>query len=94
MRARVNIVPLAAGGFTQASMKTQILHERITELAGENTRWTDLQRSGLLDNQTGVTSITARDPDFSNFVVGKSIYLPIPQSDITLDPALKQNPGW
>ena len=94
VRARVNVMPLDATGFTQATMKTQILHERVTELAGENTRWTDLQRSGLLDNQAGVTSITKRDSDFSNFVVGKSIYLPIPQSDITLDPALKQNPGW
>ena len=94
VRARVDIAPLAATGFTQATMKTQILHERVTELAGENTRWTDLQRSGLLDTQAGVASITARDSDFSNFVVGKSIYLPLPQSDITLDPALKQNPGW
>ena len=94
VRARVHIPLLDAAGFTQATMKTQILHERVTELAGENTRWTDLQRSGLLDTQAGVTSITARDQDFTNFVVGKSIYLPIPQSDITLDPALKQNPGW
>lgn len=94
VRARVNVVPLAATGFTQATMKTQILHERVTELAGENTRWTDLQRSGLLDTPAGVSTITPRDQDFVNFVVGKSIYLPIPQSDITLDPNLKQNPGW
>ena len=66
----------------------------MTELAGENTRWTDLQRSGLLDSQAGVASIAARDQDFANFVVGKSIYLPIPQADISLDPSLKQNPGW
>ena len=93
VRARVNLTPLA-GTFTQAQMKTQLLHERVTELAGENTRWTDLQRSGLLDNQAGVSSITPRDPDFVNYVVGKSLYLPIPQADISLDPNLKQNPGW
>lgn len=93
-RPSVNLSPLAVGTYDQASLRTRLLHERVTELCGENTRWTDLQRSGLLDTQAGVTSITARDPDFSNFVVGKSIYLPIPQSDITLDPALKQNPGW
>lgn len=93
VRARVSLAPLTAS-FTQAAMKDQILHERITELAGENTRWTDLQRSGLLDTQAGVSSVTARDPDFANFQVGKSLYLPIPQSEITLDPNLKQNPGW
>lgn len=93
-RPSVNLSPLAVGTYDQAGLRTRLLHERVTELCGENTRWTDLQRSGLLDTQAGVTSITARDPDFSNFVVGKSIYLPIPQSDITLDPALKQNPGW
>lgn len=93
VRARVNVTPLT-GSFDKAAMKEQILHERNVELAGENTRWTDLQRSGLLDTQAGVASITARDPDFANFVVGKSIYLPLPQADITLDPNLKQNPGW
>ena len=93
VRARVNLAPLT-GSYSQAEMKKQILHERVTELAGENTRWTDLQRSGLLDDQAGVSSIAARDPDFANFVVGKSFYLPLPQADITLDPNLKQNPGW
>ena len=93
VRARVKLAPLT-GSYTQADMKKQILHERVTELAGENTRWTDLQRSGLLDDQAGVNSITARDSDFANFVVGKSIYLPIPRTDVVLDPNLKQNPGW
>ena len=93
-RPSVSLAPLAVGAFDQASLRTRLLHERMTELCGENTRWTDLQRSGLLDTQAGVNSIAARDPDFVNFVVGKSIYLPIPQSDISLDPALKQNPGY
>ena len=93
-RPSVNLTPLAAGAFTQASLRTQLLHERVTELCGENTRWPDLQRSGLLDSQAGVSSIAARDPDYANFVVGKSFYLPIPLSEISLDPTLKQNPGY
>ncbi|WP_071892720.1 RagB/SusD family nutrient uptake outer membrane protein [Hymenobacter sp. PAMC 26628] len=94
VRARVGLTPLVAGTFTQATMKTQLLHERNTELCGENTRWPDLQRSGLLDTQAGVNSIAERDPDYINYVIGKSLYLPIPQADISLDPALKQNPGY
>ncbi|NML65416.1 RagB/SusD family nutrient uptake outer membrane protein [Hymenobacter sp. RP-2-7] len=94
VRARVNLAPLAVGTYDQAGLRTRLLHERVTELCGENTRWTDLQRSGLLDSQAGVSSIAARDPDFVNFVVGKNMYLPIPLSETSLDPALKQNPGY
>lgn len=94
VRARVSLAPLSVAAFTQVTLRTRLMHERVTELAGENTRWTDLQRSGLLDNATGVSSIAVRDPDFINFTVGKSMYLPIPQADISLDPALTQNPGY
>ena len=94
VRARVNLAPLVAGAYDQASLKTRLMHERVTELCGESTRWPDLQRSGLLDNQDGVNSVSARDPDFINFKIGKNLYLPLPQNDISLDPALKQNPGY
>ena len=94
VRARVNLAPLSAADYTQATLRTRLMHERVTELCGENTRWPDLQRSGLLDTQAGVNSIAARDPDFVNFVVGKSMYLPLPLSETSLDPALKQNPGY
>lgn len=93
VRARVNVVPLA-GGQSQAQMKDQILHERLVELGGENTRFNDLARSGLFDTQAGVNLLTARDPDFANFVVGKSQFLPIPRTDVVIDSELKQNPGW
>ena len=51
-------------------------------------------RWGLLDDQAGLNYLTAKDPDFTNFVLGKSKLLPIPQTDIDLDPTIKQNPGY
>ncbi|GAB2463173.1 membrane protein [Hymenobacter qilianensis] len=93
VRTRSGIVPLT-GSFSQAQMKTQILHERATELAGEGVRFFDLTRSGLLDNQAGVDQIKTRDQDFLNFVPGKSALLPLPRTDLDIDKNIKQNPGW
>ncbi|MGI4835979.1 MAG: RagB/SusD family nutrient uptake outer membrane protein [Janthinobacterium lividum] len=94
-RTSVDIPPLTAT-FTQAGMRTQIMHERVCEMAGEGTRWLDLKRWGMLSTQAGVDAlkVPSHDPDFINYVIGKSEYLPITRTDLTADPKLKQNPGY
>ncbi|MVN77529.1 RagB/SusD family nutrient uptake outer membrane protein [Hymenobacter sp. HMF4947] len=94
-RPSVNITPLT-GSFSQAQMRTQIMHERVCELAGEGTRWLDLNRWGLLSTQASLDVLKApnHDPDFINFVIGKSELYPITRTDLTADPNLKQNPGY
>lgn len=94
VRQRVGLAPLVAGNFTQNSLRLQMRNERARELAGEGQRWYDIIRWGLLDNQTGIDDLKTRDVDFGNFVLGKSKLLPIPQSDIDIDPNVKQNPGY
>ena len=93
VRARATMPPLSAVAFTQATMRTQIMHERVTELTGEGTRWFDLKRWNYFNDQAGVNSITAHDVDFSSFMVGKSGLLPLPQTEIDLA-KLTQNPNW
>jgi len=95
VRARVQLAPLA-NNFSQGQLRTQLMHERICELAGEGTRWSDLKRWGLLSTPASVSMLAAsnHDPDFINFVIGKSEYLPIPRTDLTADQNLKQNPGY
>ena len=93
VRRRATLAPLAVGSFDQASLRTQLMHERVTELTGEGLRWFDLKRWGLLDNQQGLDMLRAHDTDFNNFVIGKSGLLPILQRDIDLA-GLQQNPGW
>jgi len=65
--------------------------ERALELPLECIRWIDLKRWGLLYSQTGIDELKSRDPDFNNFVLGKSHRLPIPQSDVDNNPGLTQN---
>ena len=70
-----------------------IMNERFIELAGEGQRWFDLRRwqmQGL---------ITLNNAFFSSnvamaFDVTKHIYMPIPNSELDVNPNMKQNPGY
>ena len=64
--------------------------ERGLELAMECVRWIDLKRWGI-NNQTTLTELQGRDADFNNFVIGKSIRMPIPQIEVDNNPNLEQN---
>jgi hypothetical protein len=91
VRQRAGLLPLtlAKPGLNQTQFLDQLKHERVTELAGEAWRFADLQRWGDLS-----PALASRDPEFTNFVVGKHEYYPIPQSDIDLNPNLTQNPKY
>lgn len=99
VRQRAGLAPLAAGNFNTETLRAQIMHERVTELTGEGWRWFDLKRWGVVDPQAGIDQAAAlaaartRDPDFNNFVIGKSRLLPILQTDVDLA-GYTQNPGW
>jgi hypothetical protein len=93
VRSRAGLAPLVAGSFTQATLRTQIMHERVTELAGEGQRWFDLKRWNLLESQAGLDQLKARDTDFNSFRLDRSRLLPIPQSEVDLA-RYQQNPGW
>jgi hypothetical protein len=83
VRQRAGLRTLADAGMgtlSKEQMRSQLMHERATELAGENVRWNDLNRWGLLDNPAGVEMLQTRDPDFNTFQIGKSKYLPLPRT--------------
>jgi starch-binding outer membrane protein, SusD/RagB family len=67
--------------------------ERGLELSLECIRWIDLKRWGLND-QTTINELKSRDADFNNFIIGKSVRMPIPQSEVDNNPNLKQNPDY
>ncbi|TGE22394.1 RagB/SusD family nutrient uptake outer membrane protein [Hymenobacter aquaticus] len=92
VRQRAGLAPLPTT-LTKEALRTQLMHERVTELTGEGVRWFDLQRWGLLADAASVNLLKARDPDFGNFVVGKSRLLPLLQSEVDLN-RLQQNPQW
>jgi starch-binding outer membrane protein, SusD/RagB family len=91
VRQRVGLAKLSVvkPNLSQTQFLIQLKHERITELSGEGHRWEDLVRWGDVGPQLAV-----RDPGFANFIIGKHELLPIPQSDIDINPNLRQNPGY
>ena len=96
MRQRAGLLPLSVArpGLSQVQFQAQLEHERITELSGESVRWNDLARWGYFDNATKLNELKARDPEFNNFIIGRNKYMPIPQSEIDINPNLKQNALW
>jgi len=92
-RPSVNLTPLT-GTYTQATMRQQLRHERITELAGEGMRWSDLVRYQSFKTPEGLSELRARDADFNNFISPRNELLPIPQTEIDIDKNLRQNPGF
>ncbi|HUH47370.1 MAG TPA: RagB/SusD family nutrient uptake outer membrane protein, partial [Arenibacter sp.] len=84
-----------------------ILHERRIEFAFENKRWHDLVRTGRAEAVMNAFGIKVKDnpqdyyypegsqPFPSSFQVSVDDYLyPIPENERTLNPELKQNPGY
>jgi starch-binding outer membrane protein, SusD/RagB family len=87
VRARVSLPALAAG-LTQAQMRDAILRERMFEFGLEGQRLFDLMRHGQL-----TATLVSRDPEFGTFAAGRDL-LPIPQTELNLNPNISQNPGY
>lgn len=91
VRERVDLAPLSVAkpGLDQAGMRAQIAHEQLLELGYEGERWLYLARHDMLG-----TELQAHDDEFRFFEPGKSELLPIPQSEVDMNPNVQQNPGW
>jgi len=98
VRERANMPKLTVNHAASTSSKEAFLKrlqmERVLELATEGHRWADIKRWGLLDNETGINELKARDPDFENFVIGRHKRLPIPSDEDNNNPNVKQNPNY
>ncbi|HEX2780385.1 MAG TPA: RagB/SusD family nutrient uptake outer membrane protein [Gemmatimonadaceae bacterium] len=80
----------SVGVTAQAALRDSIRTERRREFVFEGNRWFDLQRWGTLD-----AAIRAKQAERGYAVIGvPSIYYPIPQSELDINPNLTQNPGW
>jgi hypothetical protein len=89
-RAGLEKLSVVKPGLSKDQFLTQLMHERITELTGEDVRWFDLARWGYFDDQAKINELKARDPEFNNFDITKHKWLPIPQSEIDINPNLDQ----
>jgi starch-binding outer membrane protein, SusD/RagB family len=96
VRARANMAALTdiKPGMDKNGFFEQIKHERVVELCGESTRWSDLMRWGYFDDIDKIEEMITRDPDFNNYVFGRHKYLPIPQLELDANENLVQNPDY
>ncbi|MFK7903922.1 MAG: RagB/SusD family nutrient uptake outer membrane protein, partial [Chitinophagales bacterium] len=84
-------------GLDQAAMKQAIIEERVLELSGESHRFFDLVRWGLADDYMGATSLHGDHPKSlsgGTFQTGKHEYIWIPDSELSANANLSQNPGY
>ena len=96
VRQRAGLAKLAdtKPGMNKEDFLKQLMHERVMELTGEDVRWGDLARWGYFDNEQKLAELKARDFEFDNFKIGRNKFLPIPQSEIDINPNLVQNADY
>ena len=70
-------------------MREAIEHEFLMEFGWENKRLPYLKRHDMY-----TAALVAHDPDFAFFESPRSELLPVPQTEVDLNPQVQQNPGW
>ena len=86
VRARAGMPPLV--GLSQGQFRDAVRQERSWELAFESKRLFDLKRWGLYAQVIGA------DPVSKTGWKATNLWAAIPQHEIDVNPALKQNPGY
>jgi len=76
---------------SQVGLRDAIDLERRLELVGEGHRWFDLLRTGTV---LTVMNKWFKDNNILITIDQHNLLMPIPQSQINTDPAIKQNPGY
>ncbi|PKK35042.1 hypothetical protein BWI96_19145 [Siphonobacter sp. SORGH_AS_0500] len=89
IRTRAGLAATSAS--TQTELREAIALERQLELVGEGHRWFDLIRTG--------TALTVMNQWFKannilTTLTSNNLLMPIPQSQVDTDPAIKQNEGY
>jgi hypothetical protein len=95
VRTRVNLPDLSSSVTSSATaMADAVLNERRLELAFEGHRWFDLVRNGKAFDV--LNTLNSRDPGRLPMdpVTEFTILLPLPQSQIDINPNMVQNPGY
>ncbi|ALJ06505.1 hypothetical protein APS56_15780 [Pseudalgibacter alginicilyticus] len=91
VRDRAGLPPLS--GLSQDEFRDKVILERRLELALEGQRWFDLITLGIADEV--INGIQEESVDIVRaFTPGRSELFPIPQTEISLNPNLTQNPGY
>jgi len=91
-RAKLPDLAIVKPGMSQQQMRDQIAHERALEFSIESIRINDIIRWGWLYDAAKLAELKSHDPDFNTWIPGKE-YLPIPLSELNINPNLLRNPA-
>lgn len=86
VRKRAGLANLPTTATTKDAFVDLLLQERAQELCAEGHRWYDLLRTGRQKQRQQTV--------YNRTVTDQYLLLPIPQSEILLNPNLTQNPGY
>lgn len=89
IRNRAGLTNTAAT--SQTALRDAIAQERRLELIGEGHRWFDLLRTGTAIQ---VMNQWFKDNNILTTIDQHNLLMPVPQSQVNTDPAIKQNPGY
>lgn len=92
----LNSGPAVLAVTSKAQLFDRIVHERKVELAGEGHQFSDVRRWGIAKAQLDGTVIRNLfgEPHFVRKFNDRDYLWPIPRTDIEMNAALTQNPGW
>lgn len=93
VRDRVNMPDREAefAAMSQSELREQIEREQLLEMGAENVRILYLLRHNLFE--TELDELIAHDPEFQNYQEGREL-LPIPATEVNMNPNVDQNAGW
>lgn len=95
IRARVHMPNVNQSLYgSQSTLRDFIRHERRIELAFEGNRYDDLIRWRTAEQVMLKVKLPGNSPPPINFDPSKNYLFPLPQNDLTINPLLKQNPGY
>ncbi|HEX2080448.1 MAG TPA: RagB/SusD family nutrient uptake outer membrane protein [Longimicrobium sp.] len=90
----VNAVRQRAGLAPLGAVTLEVIErEQLRELGFENERWLFLARHGWLTDPARIAILAAHDPQFTGWKPTQAL-LPIPNTEVDLNPNVTQNPGW
>lgn len=95
IRERVNM-PDIESGHSQASLREEIRHERRIEFVGEGYFYNDIRRWKIGEDMlTGpIHAFNGKELEVRSFDPNRDYWWPIPLTQLDLNSALEQNPGY
>lgn len=90
IRERANLSTVPAGSLSDEQIWDELMHQRVLELSIEGIRHFDIKRWGWFYKADKLEELKSHDDEFETWVNGKE-YLPIPSSEMDLNPNLSGN---